>query len=290
MVEPLAPDSSLTIEPRPGLGIHVEHFVPQLVTPRAWVVLVHGFSMFTRTLWPLARALADAGLAAIVFDCRGHGRSSGPRGHVQRFGDYLDDLSAVIEHARATFPARPWLLMGHSHGATIALMFALRADRPRPLGLLLAAPLLGLSLTVPRWKRWLARPLSALWPTLPLPNGLVPEIATKNSVAARRFFDEPLIHHVATPRWFRELERALAWIVERPTELRVPTYLMLAADDQVVDNSVVRVFAGHAGPQVQVRTWAGLRHLMFWEPERSIVIGDAIRWIDAALAKFNSER
>ena len=80
-----------------------------------------------------------SGAAALVYSRYGYGRSD-PLARTLRPVDYLHDeavtaLPAVLD---ALGLARPWLI-GHSDGASIALIHAATA-RPRPAGLILEAP------------------------------------------------------------------------------------------------------------------------------------------------------
>lgn len=277
-----APDTSWTIEPAPGARLHAEAYLPTR-NPSAVVVLVHGFSVFTGVQRPVAAALADAGFVSVLFDCRGHGRSSGRRGHINRFSDFVDDLSAVATDAHKRYPTEGWAVVGHSHGATVALAAVLGPRALRPDALVVAAPFLGLRQAPPWPKRWAAKPLSVLWPTLAFANGLDPALATRNEQAVRHFRDEPLIHHVATPRWFVEVGGAQRAILAAAPQLRTPTYLVLAGDERVVDNATAETFAAAAGSCVTQRTWPGLRHELFIEPEAADVVREVQDWLSGQL-------
>ena len=80
--------------------------------------------------------LAARGARVHAFDHQGHGRSSGPRCHVRRFDDYLDDLDHVVERARSTASAHPLFVIGHSMGGLIVCAWARERSRrradPRP--------------------------------------------------------------------------------------------------------------------------------------------------------------
>jgi alpha-beta hydrolase superfamily lysophospholipase len=94
--------------------------------PRGVVLIAHGASEHSGRYDRFARALNDAGLAAVALDHRGHGRtgSSGPRGVMGPGGGHaviagLDELraAAVSEFGRDA----PVILFGHSMGSLIAL-------------------------------------------------------------------------------------------------------------------------------------------------------------------------
>ena len=56
-----------------------------------------------------------------ALDRRGSGSSRGVRGDVGRYGDWLDEVAAVVVQARADNPDCPVHLVGHCFGANVAL-------------------------------------------------------------------------------------------------------------------------------------------------------------------------
>src|SRR5205085_760988 len=90
--------------------------------PRGTVLFVHGWGDYTGRWSAQAAWLAGRGLAVYGCDQRGHGRTAGPRGHVDRFAQYLSDLAGLRKLAAAESPG-PQLLMGHSFGSFIVLRY-----------------------------------------------------------------------------------------------------------------------------------------------------------------------
>ena len=68
--------------------------------PPAGVVIVHGADSAKESHFDFARHLRAAGLAALAYDARGHGRSSGEFGPTA-FGDVLSMCDLLREHAPA---------------------------------------------------------------------------------------------------------------------------------------------------------------------------------------------
>lgn len=87
----------------------------------------HGGTLDNKVVFTLARAAREAGLAAVRFNFRGVGGSTG--GYDEGRGE-LDDCRAVIEWVKARLPGAP-VLAGFSFGAAIALRAA--ADPARGL-------------------------------------------------------------------------------------------------------------------------------------------------------------
>jgi pimeloyl-ACP methyl ester carboxylesterase len=83
------------------------------------VVMLHGAGSCKENQFDVARALRAAGVAAVVFDQRGHGESDGALG-----ADALDDVATMA----ALLPPGPVALRGSSMGGFMALMASTRMD------------------------------------------------------------------------------------------------------------------------------------------------------------------
>ena len=268
---------------RAGGAIHVEHYRAQGET-RLSLVMVHGYSAHCGLYRHVGNAFASKGFAVTQFDCRGHGRSSGRRGHILDFDEYVDDLAAIVEWARQRDAGKPWVLLGHSMGGAISLAFALnRAKTEKPSRLVLAAPYLKLKMKVSAPKQAAANVAARVLPTLTMPNGLTAENVSRNPLVLAGFDKDPLVHHVATAGWFMATLRAQARMRQQAKELDVPTLCLLAGGDRIVANEATLAFAHEAGAIVEVRNYPELFHEMFLEPEADAVLADISTWLAAAL-------
>jgi acylglycerol lipase len=273
------------VETADGLRLHVERHEASGGAARAALVIIHGFSPYAGLYRPVGEAFARAAIDVTMFDCRGHGHSQGRRGYVRRFSDFQDDLHLVVEMARAKAPpGLPLALLGHSHGATIALDYVLAGRGPVD-AMLLACPYLALKMKVPAVKRVMSPVMGALWPTLAMSNGIRAEDITRSPAVRAAFREDPLIHHVATPRWFNEVTAAQAHIVANAPTLRVPTFMALAGDDRLVSSEAAQAFARAAGAIVEVRVYDGLFHEIYLEPDPDgpRVVSDLVAWLDRRL-------
>jgi alpha-beta hydrolase superfamily lysophospholipase len=271
------PDSEETLTTRDGLRLHCEHFRP-LGRPRAAVVMIHGFSAHCGAFRHLARALAAGGFAVTAFDCRGHGRSEGRHGYVRRFTDYDDDLGLVLEHARRANPGLPLAVVAHSQGVAVTLDYLFRGGAPFD-ALVAAAPYLALKMPVALWKRVLSRIMGVLWPTLAMSNQIEPQLVARSPEVWEEMRNDPLVRHVATPRWFNEVRATQARLRVQASLLKVPTFMPVAGGDVLVDPQAAIEFARAAGHVVDLRVYDGLFHEIYFEPERERVIADVVAWL-----------
>src|SRR3954452_9724932 len=103
-------------------GLAYALFLPD-ETPRAGVVIAHGARSDKESHFDFGRACRGAGLAALAFDARGHGRSTGEFGPTA-FGDVLAMVDVMREHTPHV------ALRGASMGGFQVLHAAARADPP----------------------------------------------------------------------------------------------------------------------------------------------------------------
>jgi len=278
----VGPDLEVTLQ-RTGLDFHVEHYRATGDT-RLALIAVHGFSAHCGLYPHVGKRMAADGIAVTQFDCRGHGRSDGRRGHVDDFADYLDDLAMIIAWTRAQNPGVPWALMGHSLGGAIVALFTLdERRREKPSRLVLAAPWLKLKMNVPAPKRLAANVVARIAPTFSMPNGLIPEDLSRSPIGVTKFHEDPLIHHTASAGWFMATLRAQAHVRTHAQNLKVPTLMLLAGQDRIVANEANVTFAQRAGDVVTVRSYDQLFHELFLEPEASLVVDDIANWLSAPL-------
>lgn len=266
-----------------GGWLHVEHLDP-FEAPSLVVVFVHGFSPYATPYRHVAKALVDEGFAVTLYDARGHGHSTGQRGYIDRFSDYAADLERVVALACAAYPDTPFALIGHSQGGAVVLDYVLpekvKANRPQPCCVVAAAPMLEIAIPVPWFKRVLSLIFGPLFPKLALGNGIKGELVSRNEEIRRAFGRDPLIHHVATARWFSEARATGQRLRALASKVTIPTLLLTAGQDLIVSAKAQNDFAAAATPGiVEQKSYPRLYHELFLEPERDEVIGDMVAWL-----------
>ncbi len=138
---PAAPVSSVSFRARDGVNIAASYYQPAR-RPAPCVILVHMLTRSREDWQVLASRLADAGIAALAIDLRGHGASGpDPRVDSSAASDLSPDLLDV-QAARAFLASRPDLgvtsvgIAGASIGANLAVLAAAADPTIRSLVLL----------------------------------------------------------------------------------------------------------------------------------------------------------
>jgi lysophospholipase len=247
---------------------------------RAAVLLSHGLGEHAGRYDRFATALAGEGISVYAPDHRGHGRSGGVRGHVARFGEYVDDFEAFRRHVEPSIPAAlPRVLLGHSMGGLIALRYLQTHPEAPFRAAVLSAPLLAAHVRAPRWKTALAGTLSRVAPSLRLANEIDPAGLSADGAYVATYRDDPLVHPWITPRLYTELLAAMAAARAGGAALRIPLLFVLPGRDPIVDADVSAAFAAGLAGDVRVRTYPEMRHEAHNELDRARVERDVAAFV-----------
>ena len=248
----------------PGVGgLRLSWTWHRVAKPHATVLIHPGFADHRGRYRFAVDALTAAGHDVFIFDPRGHGDSGGQRGHVDRFEDYDDDLRTMIAVVTERTGAPP-VLVGQSQGGLIVC----HAARVAPLvvrAIGLSNPALTAAIAVPGWKIMMAKGLSQLLPTVPVPVGIPPEAISRDRDVVEAYRRDPMVFSAGTTRWGAEFLRAQADVLSAPTDFGVPTLVLVGTGDLVVSAETT---LGHfrPAPGLEVERYSGFYHELFNEP------------------------
>lgn len=251
---------------------------------RGAVLIVHGLGEHGGRYQRLAQWFNQRGHAVRSYDQRGHGRTPGPRAALRHGDDLLRDLASVY-HDYADTLGYPPLLLGHSMGGLVALRTVLDG-RVVPPGLVLSSP--ALRTHESPWMVALARWLARVAPGLPLRTGMHSEQLTHDRQLLAEYKQDSLRHSRITPRMADFIFRDGARCIADAATLPVPTLLLVADSDSVVDPAGSRSFAraAAASGKITTRFFSLLYHELFneSEPGRGQVLMQLADWLEQQAA------
>jgi acylglycerol lipase len=263
-----------------GLTLYIQHWWPEH-PPRALIVLLHGYGEHSGRHAPTAEALARSGYAVVSWDARGHGRSAGHRGYVQRFDHYVGDALSIIQHAHTRVASAPLYLLGHSMGGTIAVLLALSGKLPLA-GLVTSAAALAPGEDIPPLMVRLAPLLGTLAPHLPTVK-INSRSISRDPAIVTTYDNDPLTYRGAAPAGFAaEFLRGILQAQAGIPRLHLPLLVLYGGQDQLINpEGSRRLYDGAASADKTTYCYAPCYHEILNEPERSQVLADILDWLDA---------
>ena len=259
--------------------------------PVGVIVLIHGLADHSGRYTSTAEHFARHGWATYACDLRGHGLSSDGhkrgRVHVDSFDDYARDVDTILGLAKEQQPGLPCVILGHSMGGLISLHYAIR--HPDLLdGAVISSPVLGThpDAQPPGILRFAVRILSLLSPRSLFPSDLDTNAVSRDPDVVKAYIGDPLVSEKVSARWYVSITRAMADILDKATELQIPTLLMQSGADTLVDPETTRRWAARVpAKNIEFVEWDGLYHEMFNEPEKDKVRARAVDWLQNLVAR-----
>ena len=248
-------------------------------SPRCLVVLVHGFGEHGGRYEPLAQALTALGIAVAAPDLRGHGRSQGVRGDIDRFSRYAQDLQAFTDAVALPWAGQPrFAIFGHSFGGLVAIHWAAR--HPTALDrLIVQSPLIDVGFPVPRWKIRLGEWLSRWLPRTRLSINLDAAALTHDAAIVAAYRCDPLVHDRISARAYQALVVAEQEALASAPRLRVPTLLFCGEEDHVVSVAAARRWFKRLTCEKRLVSFPGAYHELHHESVREEVVRCAAEWL-----------
>ncbi len=112
-------------------------------------------------------------------------------------------------------------------------------------------------------------------------NGLKTRYLSHDPEVERVYRADPLVHDRISARLAAFIAAGGPRVLEEAPHWRVPTLLMYAGDDRLVDPAGSDAFARAAPPQVVTsRRFDGLYHEIFNEPDAQPVYDQLQRWLE----------
>lgn len=243
--------------------------------------MLHGLGGHSERFEECALGWAGRGITTYAPDLQGFGHTPGPRGHIDSFQRYHQDLEKLLARVVAENSRRPVFLLGESLGAVLAVDFA--ATRPALLsGLVLVSPSFVDRLEVPAARR-LEAFLHVLfrhrkWYDVPWN----PRAFTRDEAFIAFLEKDPLEVRRVTAQFYVAYAATATRARREASFLHLPVLLLLAGEDRLVDTDYSRGWYERVpSPDKRLIEYPGCLHALLKEVGREVVHRDIADWIAA---------
>lgn len=246
-------------------------------SPKAQLLVIHGYADHAERYRELALALADLAVDVTAVDVRGHGRSAGQRGHVDAFAEYYGDVEAA--RTAMANDALPFFILGHSHGGLIALDWVSQKRPSGIQGLIVTNPYVARGMHVPAVKLAAGHIAGRLMPRLAIPSGIDAAGLTHETQIVEAYRRDPHVFGTASAGWFREATHAQQRVMKL-TQLDVPLFYIHSDSDPIASVSANAELSKRiVSPDKTVLVRPGELHEVLNETDRKNLFQTIGAWI-----------
>ncbi len=244
------------------------------------VLITHGLCEHSQCYTHTAHFLCHHGFLVYAWDLQGHGRSHGKRGFIKNFNDFSRDLISVIKKTKKTTNTPSFHLVGHSMGALIILQALLKKSCPKITSTALSSPALGLSMSVPAFKKTMARWLNQFWPSFTLSNGISYEFLSRDPEMTKTYRKDPLRHSQISAPLFLGMMATMKRLPKQIQGLKTPVFFQLAGDDKVVNTQrSLQLFETLQGPK-KLKLYKESYHEIYNDINKEETLSDLVDFLN----------
>lgn len=271
-----------TFEGTGGFNIYTRSWRPEEASPRAVVVIVHGFNSHSGYYAWTAQKLAENGLATYALDLRGRGLSDGERFYIDEFENYVRDVATLVETAKSENEDVPVFVLGHSAGGLIACLYAL-GHQSEIAGLISES--FAFQLPAPDFALTVLKGLSHIVPhahVLKLKNA---DFSRDPGVVEAMNTDPLLANEVQPTQTVAELVRADERLKFEIPNIKLPLLILHGTADKAARPSGSEFFFESAGSvDKTLKLYDGHFHDLLNDLEKEVVFADILYWLNERIS------
>lgn len=235
------------------------------------LVMLHGYGEHSERYQKFPESMRGLSAQLAIMDLRGMGRSSGARGDIETFENYLRDISSFVAHLRTKHGIpKQFILFGHSMGGLLAVLWAMK-NPEHVRTMVLSAPLLGFR------SSWLIRPLNRFF------GAFLPRFIFWNPVHLKTLSHkadeiaspktDPLVLNYISARLAAGITEHIEILRKLPIlSLPFPVHMLLAGEERIVDPVASNKFFDRlVAPHKERVVFEGFYHEIFNEIDQQKV-------------------
>ncbi len=267
--------------------IFYQGWKPASEKTRATVIITHGQGEHSESYHRLINAFGNKGLEFWGWDMRGHGRSEGIRGYAKSFQDYIQDYGLFLDLILKKVDRKnPVILLAHSMGGLVQIAGLLRRNQNEFKAQVISAPLLGVAVAVPAFKKHGAEILERFLPKVTLGNEVDNSMLTRDPEIMREFDKDTLRHNKISSGVYLGFLKEIETVMTKAMDLTIPTLFQCPEKDPLCSTDETRRFSGLMNPaKTKLLIYGdGARHEMYNDTHRAEVYRDLEHFFDKQLA------
>ena len=268
-------------------GVEIYFQTWTVASPKAILIIGHGLGEHSGRYQNLIDQLDGKKISIFALDFRGHGHSSGKKGHVDSFMDFVYDLKLFIDLIKQKNEKVPAILFGHSMGGVVSTKYALTFPDDIQ-SLILSSPGFLPTVEPPQWKKKLAHIFTKTYSRLTLSSGLPASGLSHDSDVVEAYENDNLVHDRISAKLYSEFMKNCEECLNRSSELHMPLLVFHGTGDPIADyNGSERFYENISSKFKDIFLFEGLYHETINEilEERGKVLKIITDWVEKITGK-----
>lgn len=247
-------------------------------TPKALVVLAHGFNSHSGYFQWTAEQLTAQDYEVYGIDFPGRGNSDGERYYIADYEQFVKELDKLVDIAQTAHPGLPTFLLGHSAGGVLSSVYTLE-HQDKLSGFICES--FAFQVPAPDFALAVLKGLSHLFPhahVLRLNN----EDFSRDQAVVDFMNTDPLIAHEVQPtKTVQQLALADERLKAEMPTIKLPLLIMHGTADKATKPSGSQYFYDAASSADKtLKLYDGHYHDLLNDTDREIVMQDILSWLN----------
>ncbi|RDC65546.1 alpha/beta hydrolase [Adhaeribacter pallidiroseus] len=248
-------------------------------SPKALMVLVHGFNSHSGYFQWVAEQLTESNFKTYALDLRGRGKSDGERYYIPDYNDLLADIDQLVNLAQEAHPGLPTFLLGHSAGGVLSSVYTLKHQN-KLRGFICES--FAFQVPAPDFVLAVLKGISHIAPhahVLKLKN----EDFSRDSSVVEAMNHDPLIAHEVQPtKTVQQLVLADERLKAEMPAINLPLLILHGTLDKATKPSGSQYFYDTAGSlDKSLKLYEGHYHDLLNDLDKEVVMADILHWLNS---------
>lgn len=251
-----------------------------LPTPKAVFLLVHGLGGYSGRWQFLADFFLQHDISSYAIELRGFGPTKGPRGHVDSFDQYFEDISCLRGIISKDNPGKKIFIIGESLGGLISFLAAAKTKKLFD-GLILLSPAFMTKYKLPIWDY--IKVFGSLFynPKKQFYLHFVPKMYTRDVECQKRIAIDEQECNVATGQLLTRIVLGQLSAAFVHKKLEIPVLFLLSGADLIVNSKASRrLFRTLQDEDKGIIEYSSMYHALSIDVGREKVFGDILQWVE----------
>ena len=215
--------------------IYIREWIPKEKVKKN-LFIIHGLGEHSGRYEDLAKILTQEGIGVFSIDLIGHGKSSGRKGHIKSFEDFINAVETGVIYVRKKFLDTPIILFGHSLGGLISLKFLIDRESKEIERAIISSPWIATALEIRNHLLFIHKIFQKIIPGLQLSNNLITSHLSKDKKIVEKYENDILVHDKISLNLFSEIIKTIDDVIDRSSRIKIKILIYHGKNDKIISH------------------------------------------------------